>query len=243
MTAADRAAPEPTTSAPRTARDRARAELTAEILATARRHVTDVGASSLSLRAVSRDLGMASSALYRYFPSRDALLTRLIIEAYDALGEACETADARCARDDLLGRWRAVTHEVRAWALANPHEYALVYGSPIPGYAAPTDTIDPAGRVARLLIQLLFDIEASGAADPPLTAPIPASLRAQIQTVAEGPLPVDHQRALIGVGAWVQLFGLISFELFGQFVNTFDDAEELFAHQVDLMAVAVGLRL
>ena len=242
MTTADSAPPDAATSAPRTARDRARAELTAEILATARRHLADVGASSLSLRAVSRDLGMASSALYRYFPSRDALLTRLIIEAYDALGEACEAAEAGCARDDLLGRWRSITHEVRAWALAHPHEYALVYGSPIPGYAAPTDTIDPAGRVARLLIQLLFDIEASGAADPALTAPIPASLSAQIHVLADGPVPVDHQRALFGVGAWVQLFGMISFELFGQFVNTFDDAEALFAHQVDLMAVAVGLR-
>ncbi len=68
----------------RTARERARAELTGEIKAEARRQLAARGAQQLSLRAVARELGMASSALYRYFPSRDDLLTSLIIDAYDA---------------------------------------------------------------------------------------------------------------------------------------------------------------
>jgi AcrR family transcriptional regulator len=59
-----------------TARARARAELTDGIKATARRHLAEVGAPSLSLRAVARELGMVSSAVYRYYPSRDDLLTR-----------------------------------------------------------------------------------------------------------------------------------------------------------------------
>ena len=79
-------------NAGRTARERARAELTDEIKAVARRQLATVGAQGLSLRAVSRELGMVSSALYRYFPSRDDLLTVLIIDAYDALGEAAEAA-------------------------------------------------------------------------------------------------------------------------------------------------------
>src|SRR3954471_4349899 len=76
-----------------TARERVRAELTAEITDAARRQLAEVGAAALSLRAVARELGMASSALYRYFPSRNDLLTRLIIDGYDALGEAAEKAD------------------------------------------------------------------------------------------------------------------------------------------------------
>ena len=100
---------------------------------------------------------MASSAIYRYFPSRDALLTRLIIDAYDALGAAVEDAEAAVDRTDVLGRFRAIGHAVRSWARANPHEYALIYGSPVPGYAAPTDTIDPATRVTTVLLRLLAE--------------------------------------------------------------------------------------
>src|ERR1700692_2171265 len=117
-------------NAPRTARERARAELTREIKEAARRQLAAVGADGLSLRAVSRELGMASSALYRYFPSRDDLLTALIIDAYNALGEA--SANALAGAGPGAGRAHGVPacHAIRAWALANPHEYALIYGSP-----------------------------------------------------------------------------------------------------------------
>ena len=80
-------------SAARTARERARAEITSMILATARAHLADNGASALSLRSVARDLGMTSSAVYRYFPSRDDLLTALLVQVYDELGEHAEAAD------------------------------------------------------------------------------------------------------------------------------------------------------
>ncbi|MDQ2876974.1 MAG: TetR/AcrR family transcriptional regulator, partial [Actinomycetota bacterium] len=86
-----------------TARQRARAEITGEIKDEARRQLATTGAQ-LSLRAVARELGMVSSALYRYFPSRHDLLTALIIDAYDALGEAAEQADAALHRGDLRGR-------------------------------------------------------------------------------------------------------------------------------------------
>ena len=128
-------------SVPRTARERARAEITAEILDAARGYLATDGAPALSLRAIARDLGMASSALYRYFKSRDELLTRLIIDAYDSLGAAAEVREATIDRNDLAGRFTAICEAVRAWALAHPNEYALIYGSPVPGYVAPADTV------------------------------------------------------------------------------------------------------
>ena len=89
-----------------------------EIKAVARRYLETDGAN-LSLRAVSRDMGMVSSALYRYFASRDELLTALILDAYNDLGATVEAADAAVAdRADLRGRWRAAARAVRAWALA-----------------------------------------------------------------------------------------------------------------------------
>src|ERR1700756_3465061 len=111
-------------------RARIRAEMIDEIKAVARRHLAAEGAN-LSLRAVARDMGMVSSALYRYFASRDDLLTALILDAYNALGAAVEAADAAIKdRLQLRGRWLAAVGAVRDWALANPAEYALIYGSP-----------------------------------------------------------------------------------------------------------------
>src|SRR3954453_10754638 len=137
-------------NAGRTARERARAELTEEIKTAARQQLATVGAEALSLRAVSRELGMVSSALYRYFASRDDLLTALIIDAYDSLGESAEHAHAAVAQAGPTERWVAVCEAARGWALAHPHEYALIYGSPIPGYTAPQATVPAASRVGLL---------------------------------------------------------------------------------------------
>src|ERR1700757_4132856 len=137
--------PPMTPSRAATARERARAELTREIKEEARRQLAAAGADALSLRAVARELGMVSSALYRYYPGRDELLTALIIDAYDALGEVAERAISS-AGGSGRARWIAACRAVRDWARSNPHEYALIYGSPVPGYRAPEATIGPAAR-------------------------------------------------------------------------------------------------
>src|SRR3954471_18741253 len=107
-----------------TARARARMELTNEIKEAARRQLREVGAGGLSLRAVARELGMVSSAVYRYFPSRDDLLTALIVDAYDSVADAAEEAEAAVPRGDVAARWMATCRAVRLWAVANPQEYA-----------------------------------------------------------------------------------------------------------------------
>src|SRR3954471_8509046 len=94
-------------------RARVRAEMTEEIKTVARRHLATDGAN-LSLRAVARDIGLASSAVYRYFASRDELLTALIINAYDSVGAAAEQAAEGV--DDPLDRWLALAFAVRDWA-------------------------------------------------------------------------------------------------------------------------------
>ena len=138
-----------------TVRARVRAEMIDEIKRAASRHLADQGGANLSLRAVARDLGLVSSAVYRYFASRDELLTALIVDAYNSLGAAAETAEAAVDRADLAGRFYVACHAIRGWALTNPHEYALTYGSPVPGYAAPQDTIGPATRVDPVLGAIL----------------------------------------------------------------------------------------
>jgi AcrR family transcriptional regulator len=229
--------------ASRTARERARAEITREIKEEARRQVAAEGAQRLSLRAVARQLGMVSSAVYRYFPSRDSLLTALIIDAYDALGSAAEAADAGRPRSDLRGRWRAICHSVRNWSAASPHEYALIYGSPVPGYRAPQETVAPASRAGLMLGRLLADAWASdaisgiteGSPMSPLLEEQAAALAMAIAPAVPGPV------VLRGLIAWTQLFGMISFELFGQFTGVVDPGEEFFHHAVEQMADFAGL--
>lgn len=92
-----------------------------------------VGPVGLSVRAVARDLNMASSALYRYVASRDDLLTLLIVQIYDELGAVAEACEAECADADVSTRWLTLCHAVRGWAVAHPHDYALLYGTPVPG--------------------------------------------------------------------------------------------------------------
>lgn len=231
-------------SAPRTARERARAEITSEILDAGRRHLATEGAAGLSLRAIARDLGMASSAVYRYVASRDDLLTRLIIDAYDSLGRTAETAEATVDRADLAGRWSAICTTVRNWAIANPNEYALIYGSPVPGYVAPVDTIGPASRVSNLLVQIL--VEASRKDDKD-TYPGPEAWRAALTPVREaiGPAVCDGD-IQTGLMVWSALFGVISFELFGQFHNVVGekpgDRDAFFAECVRRWARQLGLQ-
>ncbi|MEU8960126.1 TetR/AcrR family transcriptional regulator [Streptomyces sp. NPDC048491] len=224
------------------ARARARAEVTAAIKGEARRQLAADGAAKLSLRAVARELGMVSSALYRYFPSRDDLLTALIVDAYDAVGEAAEEALAQQRPGaSPAARWTAVCRAVRTWALAHPHEYALIYGSPVPGYTAPEATVVPASRVGLVLISIARDAHLGKGVAPPKP---PARLLAEGERMAADFAPdLPPAVAVALVAAWAQLFGLISFEAFGQFHRVVEEREAFFTHAAEQLARAVGLVL
>jgi AcrR family transcriptional regulator len=221
------------------ARARARIEVTAAIKDEARRQLAADGAAKLSLRAVARELGMVSSALYRYFPSRDDLLTDLIIDAYNSLGESAEAAHGKVKGAGEAERWTAVCEAVRGWALGHPHEYALIYGSPVPGYTAPDTTVPAASRVGLLFIDIVRDAhQGAGLAEPPL----PAELRPEAERMAADlapDLPPESVAAL--AAAWAQLFGLVGFELFGQFHRVVEDRDTFFRHAATRLAHGVGL--
>ncbi len=233
-------------SAPRTARQIARAELTKAITEAARRQLAAVGPSALSLRAVARELGMASSAVYRYVASRDELLTILIIDAYDAIGATAEAADAEALADgaDTGARWLAVCRAVRAWALAHPNEWALVYGSPVPGYQAPQDTIGPASRLGLAMARIVIDAADAGAlADvEPLPAPtlVDRGVLAAIGGLPDAPHEDLPERSML---LWIALVGTISFELFGHLHNVITDHDAGFDRQMAVAASSIGLTL
>ncbi|MGP7996924.1 MAG: TetR/AcrR family transcriptional regulator [Streptosporangiaceae bacterium] len=229
-------------NASRTARERVRAELTREITDVARRQLATEGAGGLSLRAVARDMGMVSSAIYRYFPSRDDLLTALIVDGYNAIGAVAERADAACPAGDYAGRWLTVCRALRDWALGHPYEYALVYGSPVPGYQAPQQTIGPAARAATVFGKIIGDAYLAGALRPPGGPPPPASFAADATTLRDSVLPgVPDDVAAAAIACWAGLFGLLSFELFGQFENVITDRDAYFGHAVGCLGRMAGL--
>jgi AcrR family transcriptional regulator len=231
-------------SAPRTARERVREEMTAEILAVARQHVAREGAAALSLRSIARELEMAPSALYRYFDGRDALLSALILSAYESLAEEAERAadTTRGSRKSDTERWLAVPRSLRAWALDHPHEWGLIFGTPVPGYEAPEDTVEPYARVAAAMVRPVVEAAAAGRLQKVPRAEASAELRDAVAPVAEGlfsGMPLDT--VLLAIGAWTTIVGDISLEVFGHWRNTILDPGEFFEAIIRNLADTLGL--
>ncbi len=226
-----------------TARRRAREQITAEILEAARRQLAEQGAGALSLRSIARDLGMVSSAVYRYVESRDELLTQLIVEAYDSLGATTEADVAASAGRPGAQRWTSAAATIRRWAHDRPHEYLLLYGSPVPGYDAPPTTVGPGTRATRALLSIVGDAVAGGELAPPATdGELPAELVADLARLGElVDLPVDAGTWVAIVAAWTQLFGLVSFELTSQTRGLVEQHEALFLATARLGARQIGL--
>ncbi|MFN0089340.1 MAG: TetR/AcrR family transcriptional regulator [Acidimicrobiales bacterium] len=221
-------------------RARVRAELTRDLLRIARQHLAAEGAASLSLRVVARDAGMVSSAIYRYFPSRDDLLTALIVDGFEQVAAVIEAADRTLPRRDVRGRWRAIGRAVRRWAIEHPHEYGLLYGTPIPGYRAPEATAAPVRRAAETMLGLLADAVAHGAVRRDL-APLGEGARLALEPLQAAAPGVRAPLLAAGLLAWTALFGHVSFELFGHLHNVVADAADadrdaFFDHQLDLLA-------
>ena len=222
-----------------TPRQRARAALIAEIKDAALRQIAAAGAHHLSLRAITRELGMVSSGLYRYFASRDQLLTALIVDAYTDLATALESV----ARPGTpLAQWRATCAALRTFARTQPHRFSLIYGTPIAGYQAPEDTIDPAARVVRALAAPVVAAHAAGAlpdTEPDSPAEPLRSQLAVLNTAIGAQLP--PRRAAHLAGAIAQLLGLLTLELGGHFVGTFEPADALYEDAVTHLADTLAL--
>lgn len=237
-----------TAERPRETRAESRERITAELMAAARRQLAEVGAAGLSLREVAREIGMVSSAVYRYVDSRDDLLTRLIVEAYDALGEAAESAGAAAvaaAPGDDLARWCAIAGAVRAWALEHTHQYLLLYGTPVPGYAAPELTVGSGVRVTLALVEVIGDAHDAGRlappSEPPLIAPdpLPSELA---QLAGRAATAIDPTTILAFLAAWTQMFGLISFEITNQTRGMVESHALLYDATVHRLGYQIGLR-
>jgi AcrR family transcriptional regulator len=214
-----------------------------DIVRIGREHLATDGAAALSLRAVARDLGVVSSAVYRYVRSRDELLTLLVIDGYNALGDAVDAALAD-APDDPIEGLRIVGRTVRAWALAEPARYGLLFGTPVPGYDAPAEqTTIPGTRVIATMQSLFARAYHAGLLTAPANErPISSALTsnfADIRAVFAHDIP-DWLIAR-GITMWVGLFGAVTFDVFDQYgTDTFADRAELFELQINGLLDQLG---
>ncbi|MET4095937.1 TetR/AcrR family transcriptional regulator [Arthrobacter sp. UYCu712] len=242
----DSARPAAAASGPRTPRERARARTVSDIIRLGREHLALHGAAALSLRAVARDLGVVSSAVYRYVENREELLTLLLIDAYNELGDEVDDAGAAVPAADFGGRFVALGRAVRDWALREPSRYALLFGSPVPGYRAPAGrTTGPGTRVVVALMTILDDAFRAGqlSVEGRRHPAVAAGLTGDLATIrAEFALAVPDDLLARGTLAWTSLFGAVSFEVFGQYgEETFTDRAELFGHHLAVLAEVAGL--
>ncbi|WP_299576774.1 WHG domain-containing protein [uncultured Williamsia sp.] len=210
----------------------ARAEMERDILRIGRDHLVASGPGGLSLRAVARDLGVVSSAVYRYVRSRDELLTLLVVDAYTELADAVDAAVAEVddARDGMV----ALGTAMRTWALAEPARWALLYGTPVPGYEAPGEqTTGPGTRVMATAVRIAAELAPAPVDD------VPAGLRADFDRIRdEFAITVDDAALVRALSLWSVIVGAIGSEVFGQYGrDTFSDTGILFDLQ---LRAAVG---
>ncbi|OBK46268.1 TetR family transcriptional regulator [Mycobacterium gordonae] len=223
-------------------RQESREQIESKIVETGRRHLLEHGAAGLSLRAIARELGMVSSAVYRYVANRDELLTLLLIDAYSDLAEAVRQArdstESNSWSEDVL----AITHAVRVWAIAHPARWALLYGSPVPGYHAPPDrTVGVGTRV----VADLFDAIAAGitTGDIMLTSDAaPQPMSSDFERIRqEFGFPGDDRVMARCFLLWAGVLGAISMEVFEQYgADTVTDPRSVFDTQVRLLIGLFG---
>jgi len=229
---------------PTVTRAEARSAQIETIKVVSRRLIAEKGVSGLSLREVAREMGLVSSALYRYFATRDELLTALILDAYNDLGAAVERCDRRFSERQPRERWRQTALAIRRWAKRHPHEYALIYGTPVPNYVAPPATIEAATRVTSVLSRILADDwirpRSSHRRVEPPHGPRPSTfLEVESLSLYLGGVPPSmYVKALM---AWTQIFGFISFDLFGHYVGSVRNLNLMFDEVIDELADSLGL--
>ncbi|MEU6294011.1 TetR-like C-terminal domain-containing protein [Streptomyces erythrochromogenes] len=220
------------------------AALAAAVKATARQHLLKLGASGLSLDAVARDGGLAATAVEAAFPHRDDLLTALVVDAYDASGAAMERAD-RAAADagaPAGARLLAATRALREWSFANPAEFTLIYGSPVPGYHAPQDTVPPASRTPAVLAGILRSALESGELIPPRRTLPGGMLRPEaLELFGGAPGAPFSDIVERGIALWSSLIGLLVFQVFSRTHDSVLDEAAYFDAAIAVAAETVGL--
>ncbi|MFD3544258.1 TetR-like C-terminal domain-containing protein [Streptomyces sp. NPDC058655] len=209
------------------------------------RHLAESGAAGLSPAAVARAAGLAPAVVEALFPDRAALLTALLVDAYDASGAAMERADtdAASAGAPAGARLLAAARALRQWSFAHPAQFALLYGSPVPGYHAPQDTVAPASRTPAVLAGIVRSALEHGELTPPrreVPGP-PLLLPAAAHLFGGAPGAPFADVVERGIVLWSGLIGLLAFQVFSRTHDSVRDEAAFFDYAVAVTAETIGL--
>ena len=226
-----------------TRRERIRTATIDEIKSTAWKQAGEQGAASLSLRAIAREMGMTAPGLYRYYPDRDALVTALLIDAFDSFSDALEAARDACAADDHVGRFRAICKAYFEWGVANPQKYIFLFGTPIPGYQF-SQEVGPSAQRSFLVLQgVIGEAHAAGKITGELTAMrLPTGLKSQYEALRKMGMPYTGIVTHLALSVWGMVHGITSLFLYGYFTGFLGEQVETFVDfEIEKMVRVLGL--
>lgn len=235
--------PQKTADAPATRRARLRAQTMDEIKSLARQQLATEGTGGLSLRGIAREMGMAPAALFRYFETQSALITALISDTYETLAntmlEAKQQADA-----NQEAQIRATCVAFRQWALSNPSDFALIAGTPVPGYRAqPSETGPAAARVVLVFGLAYLEAIVADAADPNLTIFRPVSPGPLLKHLVADETTVNPVVVGVVISAWSSITGFLASEVLGSLGQLTADADALFHDHLTAVMQSMGFKL
>lgn len=216
------------------------------IKAVARRHMTEQGTASISLRAIARDLDMTAPALYRYFPSLDDLITALVLDAFNGLADAMEAASHSLPADHYGDRLMAVMQAYRDWALAHPTDFQLIYGNPIPGYHAPGEiTVPAAARSLVVVVEIMAAAVAAGQfKSPENITDLPATVVNHMRHISQRDgYPVPPDVLYVAARGWSRGHGVIMLEMFEHFSPVTGDVDAFYRHELRELIESSGLKV
>lgn len=218
---------------PRPRREERHPDLLTAIKDSAWKQIAEFGAPALNLRAIARDLGIATPSIYNYFPSRDNLVTTLIVDAFNSLAEAQEAALESRLAESLSTKLFSLGIAYRDWVVTFPQRYQLIFGTPIPNYHAPDDvTASAATRALVPLIKVLQDFKSANTLRTERLSVMSPRLESMLRTWQEAEGSSDIETLYLALVIWSRLHGLVGLEIGNQF-PPFIDAAEIFQREMN----------
>lgn len=224
-----------------TRRERLRASTIDEIKAAALSQIAESGGPSLSLRGVAREIGMSPAGLYRYYDGRDALLTDLIADAYNDLADAVEAGIAS-GGGTPSEKFVAGIHGYRTWAITFPNRFLLIFGTPIPGYAAPADgpTVEANRRMGEALFGIGIQAWRAGQMSVPALGRDVTESERELAAQIDPDLPVELVPAMLGT--WAHFHGVVTLEVLHQFNWMYGaDARVFLEGEIERLLTSLGV--
>ena len=202
------------------------------------KQIAESGAATLSLRAVARELNIAAPSIYNYYPSRDDLVTALIVDAYNSLAEALSASVEKLPAEQFPERLFALGWAYRQWAVTYSQRYLLIFGTPIPNYHAPDEITMPAGEQAMVpLVEVIQAIFAAGQLRVERFAPLTPGLEAMLRQWQEATGGIHPEILYLAHIFWSRVHGLVMLEITNQLPSFFEAPAELFRRELNTILI------